>query len=97
MSEEEFEAYKEKVKHARKNHLYTSWANSKGHECKLIGPDSMCFCNHRYKDHAFDNIENKNVHCLQKKCACPLFDHIPVCTLIMRWLNRHQMPVQAFL
>jgi hypothetical protein len=89
MSEKEFEEYKEKVKYARQNHLYTSWRNSKGNECKLIGPASMCFCNHRYKDHAFDNVDDKNVHCLANKCKCPLFNHIPICKGINRWINRY--------
>lgn len=78
MSDKEFEAYKDKVKESRKNHLYVYWANDKGFECKAIGPESMCFCGHRYKNHNFDNVKTKKVNCKQPKCKCPLFDYIPV-------------------
>ena len=78
MSEAEFEAYKKKVAEARKNHLYVYWVNEKGFECKAIGPESMCFCGHRFKSHNFDNVKTKKVTCKQTKCKCPLFEYIPV-------------------
>ena len=78
MSEEEFENYKNKVREARKNHLYVNWTNIKGFDCKAIGPESMCFCGHRYKMHNFDNVKTKKVNCKDKKCKCPLFNYIPV-------------------
>lgn len=28
--------------------VYVSWANSKGMDCKLVGPETKCFCQHRY-------------------------------------------------
>jgi len=31
----------------RKNLLYVFWVNSPGFECKTVGPETMCFCNHR--------------------------------------------------
>ena len=41
MSEIEFEAYKAKVKDARKNRLYVHWRNTEtGADCKTIGPAS---------------------------------------------------------
>jgi hypothetical protein len=78
MTDEEFEAYKKKVAEARKNHLYVYWVNSKGYECKAIGPESMCFCGHRYKSHNFDNVKTKKVTCKTSKCKCPLFNYVPV-------------------
>lgn len=78
MSEKEFEAYKKKVAEARKNHLYVYWVNPKNFDCKAIGPESMCFCGHRYKYHNFDNVKTKKVNCKQSKCKCPLFDYVPV-------------------
>lgn len=78
MSEAEFEAYKKKVAEARKNHLYVYWVNEKGFECKAIGPESMCFCGHRYKNHNFDNVKTKKVNCKQAKCKCPLYEYVPV-------------------
>ena len=76
MSDAEFEAYKKKVAEARRNHLYVYYANSKGEECKAIGPSSMCFCKHRYRNHNFDNVTNKKVNC--KNCKCKLFNYMPV-------------------
>ena len=78
MSEKEFEAYKLKVADARKNHLYVYWVNSKGNDCKAIGPESMCFCGHRFKMHNFDNVKTKKVDCKDNKCKCKLFEYIPV-------------------
>ena len=63
MSEKEFEEYKKNVAQKRKNHLYVYWVNADGFECKAIGPESMCFCNHRYKAHDFDSITDKKVKC----------------------------------
>jgi hypothetical protein len=76
MSDAEFEAYKKKVAHARVNHLYVYYVNSKGNECKAIGPSSLCFCKHRFRNHNFDNIQNKKVNC--KQCKCQMFNYIPV-------------------
>jgi hypothetical protein len=78
MSEEEFEAYKQKVSESRKNHLYVYWTNSKGYECKAIGPESPCFCGHRFKAHNFDDVKGKKVKCKTAKCKCALFEYIPV-------------------
>ena len=77
MSEKEFEAYLAKVSESRKNHLYVHWTNEKGYDCKAIGPDSMCFCGHRFKRHNFDNIKTKKVDC-KENCKCPLFEYVPV-------------------
>ena len=83
MSEKEFEAYKAKVREARKNRLYVHWRNAYGVDCKTIGPASQCFCGHRYKEHNFDNVKTKQVHCkankMGKKCKCKMFTYIPVC------------------
>jgi hypothetical protein len=76
MSDAEFEAYKKKVAYARANHLYVYYVNAKGNECKAIGPSSMCFCKHRFRNHNFDNIKTKKVNC--KQCKCQMFNHIPV-------------------
>ena len=59
MSEAEYEEQKKKVTPSLKNKLYVFWINSKNFECKAIGPESMSFCNHRYKYHNFNNIKDK--------------------------------------
>ena len=72
----EFEAYKKKVAGVRANHLYVFYCNKNGQECKAIGPSSLCFCKHRFRNHNFDNVENKKVNC--KNCKCKLFNYMPV-------------------
>ena len=79
MSEQEFEAYKAKVREARRNRLYVHWRNSYGQDCKTIGPASQCFCGHRFKQHNFDNVKTKQVHCKDNRCKCKMFTYIPVC------------------
>ena len=51
----------------------------KGQDCRMMGPASKCFCGHRYKDHNFDNIESRKVHCKTSKCKCRSFSYIPIC------------------
>ncbi|MES1913737.1 MAG: hypothetical protein MHM6MM_005899 [Cercozoa sp. M6MM] len=62
---------------AAKNRLYVSWRNSVGVECRVIGPESRCFCGHKYREHASENFEDKNVHCNVEKCRCRLFEYVP--------------------
>ena len=64
MSEKEFENYKKNLKNKKREHFYVYWINSGGFECKTIGPESMCFCNHRYKYHDYNNVNNiKKIKC----------------------------------
>ena len=76
MTDAEFEAYKKKVAGARANHLYVFYVNSRGDECKAIGPSSMCFCKHRYRNHNFDNVTSKKVNC--KNCKCKMFNYMDI-------------------
>ena len=79
MSEAEFEAYKAQVREARANRLYVNWRNlNSGQDCRVIGPASQCFCGHRYKEHNFDNVKSKKVHCQAAGCKCQMFTYIPV-------------------
>lgn len=78
MSEKEYEEFKQKMQANSKNRVFLSWRNQKGLDCKFIGPASMCFCGHRYKDHEYLNPKNKKVICRQPKCSCPCFNHVPV-------------------
>ena len=75
MSEKEFENFKKNITEKRKNRLFVFWINSDGFECKAIGPESMCFCNHRFKYHDYDNVKNKKIKC--KKCNCKCYEHVP--------------------
>jgi hypothetical protein len=50
MSPEEYEKYKKEVLPIRaRNRLYVSWTSPTGMDCKLVGPETMCFCQHRYE------------------------------------------------
>ena len=47
---EQYEEYKRTVVPKRiKNRIFTSWASKiTDIECKMIGPETKCFCQHRY-------------------------------------------------
>ena len=46
---EQYKRYKQKMIPQRmRNRLFVSWAASPdGIECKMVGPETMCFCQHR--------------------------------------------------
>lgn len=46
-----------------KDRWYASWRNSKGFDCKMIGPETKCFCNHKFKDHNYLDVSKKSIHC----------------------------------
>lgn len=63
-----------------------------GADCKAIGPASQCFCGHRYKEHNFDNVYDKNVSCKDKRCKCKLFSYIPIC----KWFDNPNQENYSF-
>lgn len=81
---EEYEAYKKKIIPQRlKNRLFTSWTNSQGMDCKQIGPETPCFCQHRYKQHKtdFERIPDERpilLPCQVKGCRCISFHYVPL-------------------
>jgi hypothetical protein len=77
-SEKEYEEYKANLQKNAKNRIYTSWRNIKGTDCKIVGPSTKCFCDHRYKEHNHLNPVDKRVHCKVKGCPCPNYYYIPV-------------------
>ncbi|CDW81266.1 UNKNOWN [Stylonychia lemnae] len=58
--------------------MQTTWRNQKDNECKIVTPFSLCFCGHKYKDHALENTIQKNYHCKERSCLCPQYSYIPV-------------------
>ncbi|CAH8293266.1 unnamed protein product [Schistosoma turkestanicum] len=47
---EQYEAYKKKYIPLRhRNRIFVSWTNPNGVDCILPGPQSECFCQHRYE------------------------------------------------
>ncbi|NXA52545.1 F221A protein, partial [Nothocercus julius] len=81
---EEYEDYKRKVLPIRlKNRLYVSWRSPTGMDCKLVGPETQCFCTHRYKQHKTDYEEIPKdrpicVPCRVSGCQCQSYHYVPL-------------------
>lgn len=66
-----------------KNRLYTSFSGPTGMDCKLVGPETLCFCRHRYKQHKtdFDVIPTERpikLPCRASKCKCATYRYVPL-------------------
>ncbi|XP_042744587.1 protein FAM221A isoform X2 [Lagopus leucura] len=81
---EEYEEYKRKVLPIRlQNRLYVSWRSPTGMDCKLVGPETLCFCTHRYKQHKTDyEVIPKDrpicVPCRVSHCPCQSYHYVPL-------------------
>jgi len=81
---EQYEAYKKKVIPQRmENRLFVSWVSPSGIECKMIGPETMCFCRHRYRQHKTDlekipETRPIKVACSIKGCGCKSYEYVPL-------------------
>ena len=79
-SDAQYKRYKRDVVSLRiKNRLYVSWQNESGIDCKLIGPETKCICQCRYKQHKTDvsdcNAPNaRKLGC--KSCPCSGFKYV---------------------
>ncbi|XP_053570124.1 LOW QUALITY PROTEIN: protein FAM221A [Bombina bombina] len=82
-SPEEYERIKKAVLPIRmQNRLYVSWRSPDGMDCKLVGPETPCFCTHRYKQHKTDFKElpkARPIHlpCKERQCECKAFHYVP--------------------
>ncbi|EDO43591.1 predicted protein [Nematostella vectensis] len=83
-SPEEYEEYKKKVLPQRlKNRLFVSWTNPDGLDCKLVGPETPCFCEHRlYVQHKTDYSSLPDtrpipVPCKVAGCKCRHYNFVP--------------------
>ncbi|XP_033740780.1 protein FAM221A-like [Pecten maximus] len=80
---EQYEAYKKKVLPMRlKNRIFTAWAAPSGMDCKLVGPETSCFCTHKYSSHKtdFENIPEDRpilLPCKVKGCGCVTYHYVP--------------------
>lgn len=57
-----------------KNRLFVSWTAPNGMDCKMIGPETMCFCNHRWNYKMFKwlwmlNFDTRD-KCKSKQLKC---------------------------
>ena len=65
-----------------KNRVYVAWVNPRGMDCVLIGPETTCFCTHRYKQHQTDlkQIPNSRpilLPCNEPGCSCGTYTYVP--------------------
>ncbi|XP_069770014.1 protein FAM221A isoform X2 [Narcine bancroftii] len=81
---EEYERYKKEVLPIRlQNRLFVSWTSPNGIDCKLVGPETLCFCRHRYKQHKTDyKVIPKErpilLPCRAKGCRCISYNYVPL-------------------
>uniref|UniRef100_A0A668VHE8 Protein FAM221A n=1 Tax=Oreochromis aureus TaxID=47969 RepID=A0A668VHE8_OREAU len=79
----QYEEYRKKMFSQRlKNRLYVSYGVPGGIDCKLIGPETQCFCAHRYKQHKTDwevvpSERPLALPCRVKGCCCPAYEYVP--------------------
>ncbi|XP_071940881.1 protein FAM221A-like [Antedon mediterranea] len=80
---DEYEEYKRNVLPIRmQNRLFVSWTGPTGMDCKLIGPETLCFCQHRYKQHKTDFKEIPTerpiaLPCKVRRCKCVSYNYVP--------------------
>ncbi|XP_074543592.1 protein FAM221A [Halichoeres trimaculatus] len=80
---QQFEEYKKKVISKRmKNRLYASFGVPGGIDCKLIGPETQCFCAHRYRQHKteYEVVPPERplaLPCQVTGCQCMAFQYVP--------------------
>ncbi|XP_018522918.1 LOW QUALITY PROTEIN: protein FAM221A [Lates calcarifer] len=82
-TEEQYEEYKRTVLPLRMNNrLYVSYGVPDGIDCKLIGPETQCFCTHRYKQHKtdFEVVPPERplaLPCQVRGCHCLAYEYVP--------------------
>ncbi|KAM9838279.1 protein FAM221A [Aulostomus maculatus] len=80
---QQYEQYKRKILTQRmKNRLYVSFGVPGGVDCKLIGPETKCFCEHRYKQHQTDIevVPSEGplaLPCRVRGCYCSAYEYVP--------------------
>uniref|UniRef100_UPI0037E73054 protein FAM221A n=1 Tax=Semicossyphus pulcher TaxID=241346 RepID=UPI0037E73054 len=80
---EQYEEYKRKVLPQRmKNRLYVSYGVLGSIDCKLIGPETQCFCTHRFKQHKteFEEVPSERplaLPCRVRGCQCVGYEYVP--------------------
>jgi len=79
MAEADYEALRQKAADPSRR-LWVHWVQEdSGLECKAIGPSSLCFCEHRYREHNWaDYPETRKLECKMAGCPCAAFHYVPV-------------------
>ncbi|ELK12587.1 Serine/threonine-protein kinase 31, partial [Pteropus alecto] len=65
------------------NRLFVSWRSPIGMDCKLVGPETLCFCTHRYKQHKtdFETLPQQrpiSLPCQVPGCQCRAYRYVPL-------------------
>lgn len=97
MSEQAYQALRERAADTSRR-LYVYWRNTvTGLDCKAIGPQSMCFCGHRYCEHDWEAFDSRRVRCKMPGCSCTCFNYVPVrgaqdllCSVCKRSFREHR-------
>ncbi|XP_047461347.1 protein FAM221A [Mugil cephalus] len=80
---EQYEAYKRNVLPQRvKNRLYVSFGVPGEIDCKVVGPETQCFCTHRYKQHKteWEVVPTERplaLPCQVGGCRCSAYQYVP--------------------
>lgn len=80
---DQYEDYKKRVLPMRmQNRVFVSFTNSTGMDCKMIGPETLCFCQHRFRQHKtdFTTIPAERpimLPCKVKGCGCVSYHYVP--------------------
>ncbi|XP_076006136.1 protein FAM221A [Genypterus blacodes] len=80
---EQYEEYKRRMIPQRmENRLYVSYGVPGGIDCKLIGPETQCFCTHRFKQHQtdFEVVPSERpltLPCRVRGCRCSAYLYVP--------------------
>ncbi|KAJ0055353.1 hypothetical protein NL108_016306 [Boleophthalmus pectinirostris] len=80
---QQYEEYKRRVVPGRlHNRLYVSYGVPGGPDCKLIGPETPCFCTHRYKQHQTELEQLPaqrplELACRVRGCSCSRYQYVP--------------------
>lgn len=81
---EQYEAYKRDVIPQRmQNRVFVAWSAPSGMDCKMIGPETQCFCQHRFRQHKTDfkilpDTRPILLPCRVKGCRCVSFYYVPL-------------------
>lgn len=78
LSEPAYEALRKRASDPARR-LYVYWRHKgTGLDCKAIGPQTLCFCGHRYNEHDWEAFESRVVRCKMPGCNCTCFNYVPV-------------------
>lgn len=66
----------------KSNGIYTSYTSTTGRDCRTMEPETLCFCQHGYKNHKvnFEEVPKERpikLPCRVSGCKCASFHFVP--------------------